>query len=59
MSIEKTLNVQKRDARGKGANGRLRSKDMVPGWQVRGLTGLQSHKDWKLWIICILLLPRR
>lgn len=31
MSIEKTLNVQKRDARGKGANGRLRSKDMVPG----------------------------
>ena len=31
MSIEKTLNVQKRDARGKGANGRLRSRDMVPG----------------------------
>lgn len=31
MSIEKTLNVQKRDARGKGANGRLRSRDLVPG----------------------------
>lgn len=31
MSIEKTLNVQKRDARGKGAIGRLRSKDLVPG----------------------------
>ncbi|MDE5879103.1 MAG: 50S ribosomal protein L25, partial [Desulfovibrio sp.] len=31
MSIEKTLNVQKRDGRGKGPNGRLRSKDLVPG----------------------------
>ncbi len=31
MSIEKTLNVQKRDGRGKGANGRLRSRDLVPG----------------------------
>lgn len=31
MSIEKTLNVQKRDAHGKGPTGRLRSKDLVPG----------------------------
>ena len=31
MSIEKTLNVQKRDGRGKGPNGRLRAKDLVPG----------------------------
>lgn len=31
MSIEKTLNVQKREGRGKGASGRLRSKDLVPG----------------------------
>ena len=31
MSIEKTLNVQKRDAHGKGPAGRLRSKDLVPG----------------------------
>ena len=31
MSIDKTLNVQKREGKGKGASGRLRAKDMVPG----------------------------
>ena len=31
MNIEKTLQVQKRDGHGKGASGRLRSRDMVPG----------------------------
>lgn len=31
MIIERTLNVQKRTASGKGPNGRLRSKDLVPG----------------------------
>ena len=31
MSIEKTLNVQKREGRGKGPSGRLRSKNLVPG----------------------------
>lgn len=31
MSIEKTLNVQKREAHGKGPTGRLRAKDLVPG----------------------------
>lgn len=31
MQIDKTLTVQKRDKHGKGAAGRIRSKDMVPG----------------------------
>lgn len=31
MPIEKTLNVSKREGRGKGPSGRLRAKDMVPG----------------------------
>lgn len=31
MNIEKTLSVQKREGRGKGPSGRLRSKDLVPG----------------------------
>lgn len=31
MEIDKTLNVQKREGRGKGANGRLRSQALVPG----------------------------
>lgn len=31
MEIEKTLSVQKREGRGKGASGRLRSQDLVPG----------------------------
>lgn len=31
MEIDKTLVVQKREGRGKGPNGRLRGKDLVPG----------------------------
>lgn len=31
MAIEKTLNVQKKEGRGKGPSGRLRAKDLVPG----------------------------
>lgn len=31
MEIQKTLSVQKREGRGKGASGRLRSQDLVPG----------------------------
>ena len=31
MNIEKTLQVQKRDGHGKGASGRLRSRDLIPG----------------------------
>ena len=31
MNIEKTLSVQKREGSGKGASGRLRSEDMIPG----------------------------
>lgn len=31
MEIEKTLTVQKREGRGKGASGRLRSQALVPG----------------------------
>lgn len=31
MLIEKTLNVTKRDGKGKGASGRLRAKDLIPG----------------------------
>lgn len=31
MIIDKTLNVRKRDAKGKGPNGRLRGQDIIPG----------------------------
>lgn len=31
MSIEKTLNVQKREGCGKGPNGRLRAQKLIPG----------------------------
>ena len=31
MKIEKTLSVQKREGSGKGASGRLRSEDLIPG----------------------------
>ena len=31
MNIEKTLSVQKRDGSGKGASGRLRTQDLIPG----------------------------
>ncbi|MDE5831922.1 MAG: 50S ribosomal protein L25/general stress protein Ctc [Desulfovibrio sp.] len=31
MSIDKTLNVEKREGRGKGPSGRLRAKDLIPG----------------------------
>ena len=31
MNIEKTLSVQKRDSSGKGASGRLRTQDLIPG----------------------------
>lgn len=31
MSIDKTLSVQKREGHGKGASGRLRAKELVPG----------------------------
>lgn len=31
MAIDKTLNVQKKEGRGKGPSGRLRARDMVPG----------------------------
>ena len=31
MKIEKTLSVQKREGCGKGASGRLRSEDLIPG----------------------------
>ncbi|MBD5552904.1 MAG: 50S ribosomal protein L25, partial [Desulfovibrio sp.] len=31
MEIDKTLKVQKREGKGKGANGRLRSQALVPG----------------------------
>ena len=31
MNIEKTLSVQKREGSGKGASGRLRTQDLIPG----------------------------
>lgn len=31
MSIDKTLNVKKREGKGKGPSGRLRAQDLVPG----------------------------